>query len=253
MRIPFLRGAASRPAIPPDPAEIEVRHDGVLYRIALRRTTQARRMTLRVSSATGLATLTLPARANVATAMSFAQAHGGWLAARFAKLPQRVSFEPGALVPVRGVPTLIVHRPRVPGGGALLTPANGPPELAVGGGVEHVPRRVRDLLQREARRDLTAAVALYSAKVGRPVRRITLRDTRSRWGSCTAAGALNFSWRLIMAPPFVLDYLAAHEVAHLVELNHSHRYWALLSRICPHVDEAEAWLKRHGTGLHSYG
>ena len=80
-----------------------------------------------------------------------------------------------------------------------------------------------------------------------------MRDTKSRWGSCSASGCLNFSWRLILAPPFVLDYLAAHEVAHLKEMNHSRRYWATLRKLCPHTDEAERWLKRHGTELHKYG
>ncbi|MDX7950682.1 M48 family metallopeptidase, partial [Lichenihabitans sp. Uapishka_5] len=105
----------------------------------------------------------------------------------------------------------------------------------------------------EARRALVEATDRHAARVKRPVAGLTLRDTRSRWGSCTARGRLNFSWRLILAPPGVLDYLAAHEVAHLVHMNHSDRFWALARELAPQIDEAEAWLRQHGAKLHHYG
>ncbi|MBE0554766.1 MAG: M48 family metallopeptidase, partial [Rhodobacteraceae bacterium] len=91
----------------------------------------------------------------------------------------------------------------------------------------------------------------YAGLLGRRVTGITLRDTRSRWGSCTAAGRLMFSWRLIMAPPAVLDYVAAHEAAHLVEMNHSPAYWAVVGRIFPGWQAQRGWLRRHGPGLHA--
>ena len=80
-----------------------------------------------------------------------------------------------------------------------------------------------------------------------------MRDQSSRWGSCNSDGVLSFSWRLILAPPFVLDYLAAHEVAHLVEMNHSVRFWRVVARICPEMDRAKAWITAHGNDLHRYG
>ena len=112
---------------------------------------------------------------------------------------------------------------------------------------------MQDFLIREARRDLEAAVGRHAARLGVKVRRITLRDTSSRWGSCSASGALNFSWRLVLAPPFVLDYLAAHEVAHLIHMNHSDAFWAVVTRLSTDVDPAEAWLKTHGSGLLRFG
>jgi hypothetical protein len=236
----------------PDPAEIEVAHEGAVYRVALRRRAAARRLTLRISGATGEAVLTIPERTDVAAARRFAQAHGGWIAARLARLPDRVALEPGAVVPVRGVEHRIVHQPRALRRVAALADAQGP-LLAVSGDAAGVPARVRAHLQGEARRDLEAAVARYAAALGVTPARITLRDTTSRWGSCSAAGGLNFSWRLVLAPPFVLDYLAAHEVAHLREMNHSNRFWRLVQGVCPATREAEAWLKAHGTGLHRYG
>lgn len=236
----------------PDPTELTVAHEGALFRVALRRRAAARRLTLRVSSATGEAVLTIPERTDVAAAQRFADAHGGWLAARLARVPDRVALEPGALVPLRGVEHRIVHAPvalrRVSAG----TGPDGP-VITVSGERAEVAARLRAYLQREARRDLEAAVARYAALLGVTPARITLRDTTSRWGSCSAQGGLNFSWRLVLAPPFVLDYLAAHEVAHLREMNHSNRFWRLVHGACPATREAEAWLKSHGTALHRYG
>ena len=125
--------------------------------------------------------------------------------------------------------------------------------LAVTCDTPHVARRVREFLEREARKDLARAVRKYTTALGVTAKRIAVRDTKTRWGSCSAKGCLSFSWRLILAPHYVLDYLAAHEVAHLKEMNHSHRFWRELHRLCPRTEEAERWLKRHGTELHRYG
>ena len=117
----------------------------------------------------------------------------------------------------------------------------------------HHNRRVGDFLKREAQRDLDAASRRYAEALDVTIKRISVRDQSSRWGSCSSTGVLSFSWRLILAPPFVLDYLAAHEVAHLVELNHSPRFWRLLKRLNPDTERAKAWLDTHGTDLHRYG
>jgi predicted metal-dependent hydrolase len=237
----------------PDPDHFTVPCAAGNVRVALKRRSAARRMTLRVSSATGEVTLSLPERADIAAAERFAQAHAGWIAARLAKRPSPVEFRPGQVIPLRGTPHRIVHWSAVRGLTRAVKDAEGQPIIAVSGEAAHVPRRIADFLKAEARRDLEAAVARHTAQLGLPARRIALRDTRSRWGSCSSRGDLNFSWRLILAPGFVLDYLAAHEVAHLKEMNHSHRFWAVTHRLCPRTEEAEAWLKRHGASLHSYG
>lgn len=233
----------------PDPDHIEIAHQGESVRIAILRRPTARRLTLRVSSATGAVILTLPTRSSLAAAQKFAQSHGGWIAARLAKLPERVPFVAGSVIPLRGQPHRIVQGEGR--GTAEADPASA--TLAVPGDAAYTTRRVREFLMREARRDLSQSVAFYAARLGQRPARVTLRDTRSRWGSCTARGELNFSWRLILAPPVVLDYLVAHEMAHLREMNHSPRFWALANDLCPHVEEAERWLKRHGSELHRYG
>ncbi|MGN8097301.1 M48 family metallopeptidase [Methylobacterium radiotolerans] len=236
----------------PDPDHLEVQHEGASLRIALRRRPTARRITLRVSAATGEAVITLPSRTAINTAQRFAASHAGWIAARLARVPVRVLFEVGASLPVRGELHRISQR-GTRSGPVRVECVEGERVLSVSCDAAHVARRVRDFLAREARRDLTEAIERYAAQLGQRPVRVTLRDTRSRWGSCTARGELNFSWRLILAPPTVLDYLVAHEMAHLREMNHSPRFWALVHALCPHTDAAEAWLKRHGTGLHRYG
>jgi len=122
-----------------------------------------------------------------------------------------------------------------------------------GGRVEHAGRRLKDWLAQQARADLDERVSWHARKLGVRPRRIGLRDQTSRWGSCSSSGLLSFSWRLIFAPPLVLDYVAAHEVAHLVEMNHGARFWKLVAECVPSLDEAKQWLRHEGTDLHRYG
>ena len=243
-----------RPAPPQgDPASLPVVIGERSVDVALRRRDASRRMTLRVSSATGDVVLTLPPRAALSGARTFLDAHAGWIAQRLARLPDRMPFEAGATVPLRGEPHRIVHWSRVRGATRAVRDETGEAVIAVCGEESTLPGRVRRFLAAEAEADLREAATRHAATLGAPLRRITLRDTRSRWGSCSSTGALSFSWRLILAPPFVLDYLAAHEVAHLKEMNHSHRFWRIVHDLCPRTDEAEAWLNRHGSLLHRYG
>jgi predicted metal-dependent hydrolase len=109
---------------------------------------------------------------------------------------------------------------------------------------------LRAFLKIEARNALVPAAEAFAAQLSKPIGRISLRDTRSRWGSCSGAGNLMFSWRLVMAPPAVLHYVAAHEVAHLQEMNHSQVFWDVVARLMPDYRIHRAWLKKHGAKLH---
>jgi predicted metal-dependent hydrolase len=237
----------------PTEERIEVHHLGLVYPVLVRRAPQARRYTLRVKAATREAVLTMPLRGSLATARDFADRHGGWLAARFQKLPPAVAFAPGALVPLRGVPHRIEHRSAARGGAWAERSADSSGLIVVAGDPAFIGRRVRDFLKREARRDIDLAARAHARALDVTIRKIAIKDTVSRWGSCAADGSLSFSWRMILAPPFVLDYLAAHEVAHRVEMNHSARYWRVVASIFPEYERAESWLKRHGAELHRWG
>ncbi len=236
----------------PEPAHLDVAHCGEVYRIAVKRSAQSRRFTLRIRAASRDALLTMPERASMRAAREFAERHSAWIGARLARLPRPVAFEPGEVLPLRGVDHAIVHKAGARGV-AWIGQGQGGPLICVAGERPHVSRRVADFLKREARKDIETAVARYARTIGVKPKSLAVRDTVSRWGSCSSEGRLSFSWRLILAPPFVLDYLAAHEVTHMVHLNHSEKYWTLLGRICPETNRAEGWLKAHGASLHRFG
>jgi predicted metal-dependent hydrolase len=247
----MLRLFERRP--PPGPvAHIEVAHAGEVYRVALKRLSTSQRFTLRVRTATRDVLLTMPTRSSLRSAREFAERHAAWIGARLKRLPRPVAFAPNAVTPLRGVDHRIVHRP---GARGVVWTENGAggPIICVAGEAPFIARRVADFLKREARKDLEAAVARHATRLGVAPRRIALRDTASRWGSCSSTGGLNFSWRLILAPPEILDYLAAHEVAHIVHMNHSPMFWKLARRLYPETERAEAWLRANGADLHRFG
>ena len=254
--LPGLTDMATRALLyrrPAEPATLLVKHGSQVFAIRMRRHRRARRYTLRIHPTDREAILTMPPRGTIVEAREFAQLHGGWIAARLGRLPKAAPFQSGTVVPLRGIPHKIVHRAGERGTVWTETRDNGDKILCVAGDVEHMDRRVHDFLKREARKDLHKASVAYAAELGVRVRRVSIRDQSSRWGSCTSAGSLSYSWRLILAPPYVLDYLAAHEVAHLVEMNHSPRFWRVCGRVCSHVERAKRWLDTHGNDLHRYG
>ena len=236
-----------------EPQTITVECGGAIYAVRLRRHGQARRYTLRIHAAAREVVLTMPPRGSVKEARAFAHKHGGWIAARLGRLPRPAPFTQDARLPLRGVEHRIEHRPGRRGTVWAETGADGERVLCVAGAAPHLARRVADFLKREAKRDLEAASRRAAAQLEVAVKRVSVRDQSSRWGSCSTTGVLSYSWRLILAPPFVLDYLAAHEAAHLVEMNHSRKFWRLVERIYPQFREAKAWLDAHGGDLHRYG
>jgi predicted metal-dependent hydrolase len=238
---------------PSEPSAINILFEREIYLVRVRRHRQARRYTLRIHSATREVLLTMPPRGNLKEARAFAQKHGGWIAERLGRMPKPAPFVHGTVLPLRGVDHRIVHRRGRRGTVWIEIGDDGSRSLCVAGDDAHIARRIHDFLKREAKADLETASRAAADRLGVKVRRVSIRDQSSRWGSCSSTGVLSYSWRLILAPPFVLDYLAAHEVAHLVEMNHSKRFWRLVDRICPNVTRAKTWLEVHGTDLHRYG
>ncbi|WP_420391847.1 M48 family metallopeptidase [Acuticoccus sp.] len=220
--------------------------------IDVRRVSRARRMTLRVPPGGARPVVTIPLRAPLPAAERFVASQSGWLAARLAERSPTVAFADGAVVPLRGVPHVVRATGTVRGVVRVGAEQDGP-TLWVPGAPEHLPRRLRTWLTSEARADLTAAVAHYAARVARTPTAVRVKDTRAQWGSCSPTGVLSFSWRLVLAPPFVLRYVAAHEVAHLVELNHSPAFWRLNALLDPQHARARAWLRTNGRALHAVG
>ncbi len=170
--------------------------------------------------------------------------HADWVSDRLAALPEAVALTDGATVPICGIPHRIRHAPQARGGAWLLDN-----ELHVTGAEEFVARRVRDFLRQEAKRRLGALVIAKAGLIGIVPKRITVKDTKSRWGSCAPDRSVMLSWRLVMAPTFVQDYVVAHEVAHLRHMNHGPHFWAQVDELTPHTKTAITWLKTEGARL----
>lgn len=212
--------------------------------VSLRRTARARRMTLRVSRRDGSVTLTLPPRLPRAEALAFLDDRRDWLSRALAEIEPQQAVEFGACLPVEGRPLTLtpapVRAPRVEDA-LLLLPKGRPAAVSAGA-----------FLRTLAQARLAAASDRHAAALGRRFAAITLRDTRSRWGSCTHGGRLMYSWRLAMAPPEVLDYVAAHEVAHLAHMDHSAAFWATVARLYPGYAQPRTWLRQNGASLHAW-
>lgn len=213
--------------------------------LRLRRSARARRYSLRVSRLDGRVTLTMPSSASRARALDFAREKADWIRDRLAERPSEMLVGYGAVLPVDGLDLEVV-----PGARNRLVFGTGRIEISARS--KSVPAAVAGLLRAHARDRLVAAADGFSTELGRPYSRITLRDTRSRWGSCSTDGALMFSWRLILAPRDVLDYVVAHEVAHLQEMNHGPGFWALVENLWPDYRQDRAWLRSNGEELHRY-
>lgn len=211
--------------------------------VALKRSSRARRLSLRVSRLDGRVTLTMPPRVATREGLAFVAEREDWLRKHLSGMSAEVTPAFGVPVPYQGRDVVLTPGPvkgPVLDGDTLLLPDD----------PARVSARTQAFLKSRARDALAEACDRHSATLGKPYGRLTLRDTRSRWGSCTSRGDLMFSWRLIMAPAPILDYVAAHEVAHLAEMNHSPAYWATCGQLYPDYKSARRWLKQNGEALH---
>lgn len=247
-RLVPMFGLSRKSNKPPAPRPDSVTVNGRALPLTIRENARANRMTLRIEPGGQALKLTIPRGLPGHEVDAFLTRHHAWLMTRLAHVPDSGPLVEVGKVAIRGVE----HRIEMTGklrGLAEQTEIDGVAVLRVAGSPEHTGRRVADHLKRVAKRELEALVAGHAARLGETVRSISYKDTKSRWGSCTSRGNLSFSWRIAMAPDFVIDYLAAHEVAHLKEMNHGPRFWATCRELCPRTDEAKRWLKQNGSRL----
>lgn len=221
--------------------------DGEALAVMLKRHAKARRMTLRQSRDGEHFVLTVPRRHSRKAAEAFLNASAGWMQKTRSKLLAIMPATDGGHILLRGEHYTIAATGELRG---LISVNEETKVIAVPGGPSHTKRRLTEWLRRQAEKDLHEASKRYAAAMNVTVKRLGVRDQKSRWGSCNSDGVLSYSWRLIMAPPMVLDYVAAHEVAHLREMNHSPRFWRLVLSHCMSARAAKAWLKQHGQSLH---
>ena len=246
-----LFGATRSPATPRSSRRELLRIEGRPVSITIRLNRRARRLIVKVHPSTGEVTVVAPSQRALNHALDFARSESTWIARRLAEVPAPVAFDLGARIPLRGEEHIVEAGEAGPA--PVWTDHNeGQRIIRVSGHSEHAPRRLLDYLKREARKLLTARAQELSQRIGLLPKRITVRDTESRWGSCSADRALSFSWRLILAPDFVLDYVVAHEVAHMRQMNHGPRFWNLVRELVGDVDTPQTWLSTNGPLLHRY-
>lgn len=212
--------------------------------VRLRRSAAARRLSARIDPASGVVLVTVPLRASRARALSFIGHHAAWARAHLACLPNQLRLVEGALVPLDDRPHVLRRDPSRRGGAWLEEGA-----IVVAGEPEFVARRAIEFLRAEARRRLGALAEAIAASHGLRPGPIAIRDTRSRWGSCSQSGRLMFNWRLVMAPPSVQHYVVAHELAHLRHMDHGPAFWTAVASMTPDVTGAEHWLRQRGAAL----
>ena len=226
---------------------------GVL--LHLETSARAKRIQIRVDGRTGKAKLIIPARESREKAIEFAQTKESWLQKQSDKSPESVPFSDGMILPFKGIEHRVINTPGRRGVAIMNLDEGSMPEILVPGLVEHLPRRLIDWLKKQAQLDMAERSRQKSERIKAKITRVQVRDTVSRWGSCSSKGGLSYSWRLILTPDYVRDYMAAHEVAHLKHMNHGARFWALCEELCD-IEErqvSETYLSKKARQLFAYG
>jgi predicted metal-dependent hydrolase len=216
--------------------------------LIVRRHPRARRMILRLNTVGDGAVVTIPAHASPADALDLARRQSSWLCQKLDAMGERVVFGDGVQIPFQGAQYIVRHRED--GQGTVWIKDS---DINVAGGIEHLSRRLGDWLKKQARIRIVSLAHQKAKHIDKTLAWITVRDTRTRWGSCSSKGRLSFSWRLIMAPPEILDYVVAHEVAHLAHMNHSSSFWDTVDKLTENAKGGRAWLNENGTALHRIG
>ena len=233
--------------------------DGAVGR--LRVDARARRVSLRIDQGAGEVVATAPNVRRLGEAVDFAKSRAVWIAGQMVRLPVSSSLLPGQTIEVLGAPCRLEA---APGRGKLLLARDEAPMRIIAPEGERFTPTVLRLLKAEARRVLAERTAVHAQALGQPQPAIMINDPKGRWGSCTPArkagfasaarvGRIRYSWRLILAPFEVLDYVAAHECAHLIEANHGPKFWALVETRVPNMKPHRKWLRDRGAALHAFG
>lgn len=218
-----------------------------LLPLVIKRHKLAKRICLRYDPTGHSINLTLPRHARMSEGLHFLTLKTQWLMTTLQEMPIKKQIKPGVVIPLFGERVRIKHDESLRCAWKLEDDV-----LTVSGKREHFERRVMDAIRKMAKKHITDLAHYQSRRIGRVVRRVSVRDTRSRWGSCSSVGNLSFSWRLIFAPYEVFEYVVAHEVSHLRHMNHGERFWQLCEFLCPNYEVAKEWLRVHGKELYRF-
>jgi len=216
--------------------------------LTVRRNVRARRMILRLDMSNDGVVVTIPGHADPADGLVMARRQAGWVSEQLNGLPERLMFAEGVSIPYLGHQYTLY---RALGRRGVVELREG--GIYVPGEVQHMARRVTDWFKKQARQEISTRAYAKAKLIDQAPGKISIRDTRSRWGSCSSKGGLSFSWRLVMAPENVLDYVVAHEVSHLIHMNHGPCFWQTVAKLSDNMDASRAWLRANGERLHRIG
>lgn len=217
--------------------------------LVVRENAKAKRYTLRFQQEeNGRVILTLPYFYSTKQVLKFIETSKPWLEKQVSKTPLKSVYSPGMILPILGKEYELLHKPS-----NTFRTWWGDDHLLIHAPDEKFAPSVEKSLHQVARQFLTQRSKYYATQLDQSINRITLRNTRSRWGSCSQDGNISYSWRLVFAPENVADYVCAHEVAHLIEMNHSPQYWKIVESVCPDYKELRGWLRKNGKSLFQYG
>lgn len=217
------------------------------FPLKINKTTKSRKLTLKIDSKKREAHLSLPLFCSIKTAHKFVAEHQEWIEEHLTKIPQAKRFENGDKISLLGQEVVICHVPHSLQAACLQ---NG--KLFVGGEAAFLHRRVKDFIKRAAKKDFMLRSQIFAAQINCEVKSVTIKDTSSRWGSCSTLNNINYNWRIALAPECVINYLTAHETAHLKHRDHSPAFWRCVKQLYPGASLGRAWLKAHGNELYLY-
>ncbi|WP_332065269.1 M48 family metallopeptidase [Bartonella sp. CB189] len=222
--------------------------------LQVRKSKCARHFTLRIDVAHQRICVTIPSSASFCSVQDFIEKHRSWVEQRLARMKffhESFYVRKGTIISLLGVSHTVRHKEGRGMTEIIKGNARQGPEIVVYGSLEYLPRRVADFLKKQAALIIAPLVTYYAQKIDRKVKSIYYKDTKSRWGSCSVDGRISFSWRLVMAPKEVLEYVVVHEVAHLIEMNHGPRFWDICEKLYPNSKDYRFWLKKNGHMLHA--
>lgn len=224
--------------------------DDISPDLVLKINPRAKRMALRLDSKKRVVNLVLPKRSSMRSAYLFALEHKYWIREKLAELPKLINFTDGAYISILGNKiTIQVTYDKTLKRTDILLKNN---ELVVFTNKEDPAPRIKRFIINMARESLSALAHEKAAVIGKKISKIEVKDTTSRWGSCSHDGKLCFSWRLLFAPPEAFDYVVAHEVAHLNVMDHSPAFWAQCEALCKNYSKGKSWMRRHSGDLIRY-
>lgn len=216
------------------------------FDIKITKSSLAKRLTLRIDEKNRIPVLTIPNKCSSKKAIAFVKEHTDWIKNTLSKIPKSKKFSPQDKFTFLGREITIIHTPSQRG--TILSENN----LLVGGDIEFLHRRVTDFIKKQTLKHLYAFTIETANKINCKVHNVTLKDTKSRWGSCSSKNNINYNWRISLAPYFVIEYLVCHEVSHLLHQNHSSDFWQCVANLCPDYKKARNWLKTNGKELYKY-